>query len=151
MIGAGDAPEAVLALARAVGRGIAARGAALVCGGLGGVMAAAARGAREGGGHTIGILPGTDPEAANEWIEFPIATGLGEARNAVVVGAADAIVALAGEGGTLAEIGFALKLGRPIVAVDAWRELGTLPVVATPEEALDRLLPPKRGARSPRR
>ena len=139
VIGAGEAPPPVLDDAEAVGREIAARGAVLVCGGLGGVMAAAARGAREAGGHTIGILPGADPRAANEWIEFPIATGLGEARNAVVVAAADAVVALAGEGGTLAEIGFALKLRRPAVAIGSWRGIVGLPVVETPAEALDLL------------
>jgi len=120
VIGAGDAPPGVLELALETGREIAARGASLVCGGRGGVMEAAARGARERGGHTIGILPGYDTRSANPYIEFAIATGMGEARNAIVVGSADAVIALAGEGGTLAEIGFALKLGRPVIAVRAW-------------------------------
>ncbi len=126
VIGAGDAPAEVRALAFAAGREIAARGAVLVCGGLGGVMEAAAQGAREGGGRTIGILPGYNRQSANRYIEFAIATGMGEARNAIVIGSADAVVALAGEGGTLAEIGFALKLKRPVVALAAWNEIAGL-------------------------
>jgi uncharacterized protein (TIGR00725 family) len=126
VIGAGDAPADVLELARHAGAEIAARGATLVCGGRGGVMAAAARGARERGGHTIGILPGYDATEANPHIEFAIATGMGEARNAIVVGSAAAVIALAGEGGTLSEIGLALKLGRPVVALRSWTQLENL-------------------------
>jgi uncharacterized protein (TIGR00725 family) len=126
VIGAGDAPPDVLDLAQEAGREIAARGATLVCGGHRGVMEAAARGARERGGHTIGILPGYDKQTANPYIEFAIATGMGEARNVIVIASADAVVALAGEGGTLAEIGFALKLGRPLVALRSWPRLDGL-------------------------
>ena len=107
VIGAGDAPQDVCAMAREVGREIAGRGAVLINGGRGGVMRAAAEGARSAGGHTIGILPGYDRASANEFIEFVIATGMGEARNAIIVASADAVIAMAGEGGTLAEIGFA--------------------------------------------
>jgi uncharacterized protein (TIGR00725 family) len=123
VIGAGDAPRAVCQLAYALGREIARSGAVLLNGGRTGVMESAAAGARKAGGHTIGILPGYDRRAANPHIEFAIATGIGEARNAVIVASADAVVALAGEGGTLAEIGFAKKFGKPIVALDAWREI----------------------------
>jgi len=126
VIGAGDAPAEVRALAFAVGREIATHGAVLVCGGLGGVMEAAAQGAREAGGHTLGILPSYNRQSANRYIEFAVATGMGEARNAIVIGSADAVVALAGEGGTLAEIGFALKLKRPVVALGAWDEIAGL-------------------------
>jgi uncharacterized protein (TIGR00725 family) len=126
VIGAGDAPASVRELAFEVGRELALAGAVLVCGGLGGVMEAAAHGARESGGHTIGILPGYAAASANQFIEFAIATGMGEARNAVVIGSANAVIALAGEGGTLAEIGFALKLGRPIVALAAWDHIDGL-------------------------
>ena len=122
VIGGGDgASVEVLELAHKVGAEIGAHGATLICGGRGGVMEAAARGAFERGAHTVGILPGYDHGAANPHIEFAIATGMGEARNAVVIGSADAVVALAGEGGTLSEIGFALKIGRPTVALRAWR------------------------------
>jgi uncharacterized protein (TIGR00725 family) len=123
VIGAGDAAADMLELALEAGREIASRGAALVCGGRGGVMEAAARGARERGGHTIGILPGYESSAANPFIEFAVATGMGEARNVIVVASADAVIALPGEGGTLAEIGFALKLGRPLVALGSWPQI----------------------------
>lgn len=136
VIGAGDAPEEVRALAFAVGREIAAHNAVLVCGGLGGVMEAAAQGAREAGGHTIGILPGYNRQSANRHIEFAVATGMGEARNAIVIGSADAVVALAGEGGTLAEIGFALKLKRPVVALGAWNEIAGLHRADAPAAAV---------------
>ena len=136
VIGAGDAPAEVRALAFEAGREIAAHGAVLVCGGLGGVMEAAAQGAREAGGHTIGILPGYNRQSANRFIEFAIATGMGEARNAIVIGSADAVVAFAGEGGTLAEIGFALKLKRPVVALAAWNEIAGLHRADTPAVAV---------------
>jgi uncharacterized protein (TIGR00725 family) len=126
VIGAGDAPAAVCKLAFEVGREIARRDAVLINGGLGGVMESAAAGARKEGGHTIGIIPGYDRSAANQHIEFAIATGIGEARNAVIVASADAVIAMRGEGGTLAEIGFALKLRKPIVALDSWPEIAGL-------------------------
>src|ERR1700683_3835186 len=127
VIGGGDgASLEVLELAHQVGSEIRAHGATLICGGRGGVMEAAARGAFERGAHTVVILPGDDHRAANPHIEFAIATGMGEARNVVVIGSADAVVALAGEGGTLADIGFALKLGRPLVALRSWPRLDGL-------------------------
>lgn len=135
VIGAGDAPRAVCKLAFAVGREIARRGAVLLNGGRTGVMEAAA-GARKEAGHTIGILPGGDRRAANRHIEFAIATGIGEARNAVIVASADAVIALAGEGGTLAEIGFAKKFGKPIVALDSWPEIDGLHRADTPADAV---------------
>jgi uncharacterized protein (TIGR00725 family) len=140
VIGAGHAPAEVRQRALEVGREIARAGAVLVNGGLGGVMEAAAAGARGEGGRTIGILPGYDTTAANQHIEFAIATGMGEARNAIVVASADAVIAVAGEGGTLAEIGFALKLGRPIVALDSWHELKDLERAGTAADAVARAL-----------
>ncbi len=137
VIGAGDAPAAVCALAREVGREIAARGAVLINGGRGGVMRAAAQGASERGGTAIGILPGYDRSTANEFIELVIATGMGEARNAIIVASADAVIALAGEGGTLAEIGFAKKFGRPIVALNSWPEIDGLTRADTPSQAVE--------------
>jgi uncharacterized protein (TIGR00725 family) len=136
VIGAGDAPPAVCKLAFAVGREIARRGAVLINGGLGGVMESAAAGARKEGGHTIGIIPGNDRRTANRHIEFAIATGIGEARNAVIVASADAVIAMRGEGGTLAEIGFALKLRKPIVALDSWPEIAGLNRADTAAEAV---------------
>jgi uncharacterized protein (TIGR00725 family) len=136
VIGASDAPRAVYKLAFELGREIARRGAVLINGGRTGVMESAAAGARKTGGHTIGILPGYDRRAANRHIEFAIATGIGEARNAVIVASADAVIALAGEGGTLAEIGFAKKFGKPIVALDSWPEIEGLRRAETPADAV---------------
>jgi len=136
VIGAGEAPPDVLQLAYDTGCEIAGRNAVLVCGGRGGVMEAAARGAQERGGHTIGILPGYDKRSANPHIDFAIATGMGEARNAIVVATADAVIALAGEGGTLAEIGFALKLGRPLIALRSWPQLEGLYRADNPQAAV---------------
>jgi uncharacterized protein (TIGR00725 family) len=137
VIGAGDAPREVCAMAREVGREIATRGAVLINGGLGGVMRAAAEGARSADGHTIGIIPSYDHASANEHIEFVVATGMGEARNAIIVASSDAVIAMAGEGGTLAEIGFAKKFGRPIVALNSWLEIEGLERATTPREAVD--------------
>ena len=118
--GGGDAGEEACRLAEQVGLELARRGAVVVTGGLGGAMAAACRGAKEGGGTTIGILPGNDRAAANEWVDGAVPTGLGEGRNALVVRAADAVIAVAGEFGTLSEIALALKLGRPVVGLGTW-------------------------------
>lgn len=137
VIGAGDAPADLRELAFEVGRAIARRGAILVCGGRGGVMEAAAAGAQSAGGHTVGILPGYHRREANPHIEFAIATGLGEARNVIVVASADAVVAMAGEGGTLSEIGLALKLGRPVVALRSWNEIAGLARADDPEKAVE--------------
>jgi uncharacterized protein (TIGR00725 family) len=126
VVGAGDASEAVCQLAYLAGKTVAGRGAVLVCGGRGGVMAAAARGARSAGGVTIGILPGYERSGANPYIDFAIPTGMGQARNVIVIASADAVVALEGEGGTLSEIGLALKLGRPVVGLCAWQQLAMI-------------------------
>lgn len=109
-----------LATGEEVGRRLARAGAVLVCGGRGGMMEAACRGARSAGGLTIGILPGRDRSEANPYVDVAIPTGLGEARNAVVVRAADVVVAVAGGYGTLSEIALALKGGTPVVGVGTW-------------------------------
>jgi uncharacterized protein (TIGR00725 family) len=106
--------------AEAVGRELAAAGAIIVTGGRGGVMAAASRGAASAGGVCVGILPGSDRSAANEWVGVAIATGLGELRNALVVRSADAVVAVGGAYGTLSEIALALSAGVPVVGVATW-------------------------------
>lgn len=117
-----------------VGRRLGAAGAVVVCGGLGGVMAAACRGAKDAGGTTVGILPGDDRAAANDFVDVAIATGLGEARNVLVVRAADALVAIGGEHGTLSEIAFALKIGRPVVGLGTW-PIDGITAVGGPSEA----------------
>lgn len=119
----GGDPEAERA-AETVGRALAEAGAVVVCGGLGGVMEAACRGANAAGGTTLGILPGEDRRAANEYVDLAVATGLGEARNAVVVRSADAMVAVGGEYGTLSEIALALRAGMPVVGVGTWEIRG---------------------------
>lgn len=114
--------------AEALGRLIAECGWDLVCGGLGGVMQAACRGATNSGGRTIGILPGSDTDSANDWVEIPIATGIGQMRNLMVVMNGDAVVACGGGAGTLSEIGHALKAGKTVVAIDCWKDIeGVVP------------------------
>jgi uncharacterized protein (TIGR00725 family) len=135
VIGAGEGPPDLLARAEAVGRGLAQRGAIVVCGGLGGVMAAACRGAREAGGLTIGLLPGDDRAAANPWVAVAIPTGLGELRNGLVVRAADAVVAVGGAFGTLSEIALALKRGTPVIGLGTWELDAPILRAADPEEA----------------
>ena len=107
-------------LAEEVGRELAKRGAILVCGGLGGVMEAACRGANSDGGLTIGILPGENRRDANSYVQFPIATGMGYARNAIVVKSAQAVIAIGGSYGTLSEIGYALQNGIPVIGLGTW-------------------------------
>jgi uncharacterized protein (TIGR00725 family) len=125
VIGDGDprGPDSarILEWAEEVGQDLARGGAVVVTGGLGGVMRAASRGAAGVGGQTIGILPGADPADANEFVQTPIATGLGVVRNLVVVTSSDAVVAVGGRHGTLSEIGLALRMGRSVVALSSWR------------------------------
>lgn len=123
VVGAGDAEPGEAAAAEQVGAELARAGAVLVCGGLGGAMEAASRGARRHGGTTVGLLPGLDRAAANAYVDVAVATGLGEARNALVVRASDALVAVGGGFGTLSEIALALRTGVPVVGLDTW-ELG---------------------------
>ena len=120
VVGTGEEDEAHTRAAHVVGVELARAGAVLVCGGLGGVMAAACRGAREAGGTTLGLLPGSDRGAANKWVSIAVPTGLGELRNGLIVRAADAVVAVGGGSGTLSEVALALKLGRPVVGVGTW-------------------------------
>jgi uncharacterized protein (TIGR00725 family) len=121
VVGAGDADDELAAAAEEVGRRLAQAGAAVVCGGLGGVMEAACRGAKSAGGLTVGILPGRRRADANRWVDVAIPTAMGETRNALVVMSADAVVAVGGEHGTLSEVAFGLKLGRPVVGLRTWR------------------------------
>jgi uncharacterized protein (TIGR00725 family) len=120
VIGEQDARPEMRKLAEEVGREVARRGGVLVCGGLGGVMEAASRGAAAEGGTVVGILPGTRWEEANPYVTVPVVTGLGEARNVVVVRSSDALVAVGGGYGTLSEIAYALKLGVPVVGLYTW-------------------------------
>jgi len=121
VVGGNDASSEALAAAEEAGREIARGGHVLVCGGLGGIMEAACRGARAEGGHTIGILPGPDTSDANEFVEFPIVTNLGAARNTLVVLSTSAVIAIDGSYGTLSEIALGLVHGRPVVGLGTWR------------------------------
>ncbi len=123
VVGGGRCGPAEYALAEEVGRLVAREGATLVCGGLAGIMEAAARGAREAGGTTIGILPGHERGLANPYIDHVVTTGMGQARNLAVVSSGDAVIAIGGGYGTLSEIGLAAKIGRPVVILGGWRLL----------------------------
>jgi uncharacterized protein (TIGR00725 family) len=120
VVGAGTCDESQAAIAEEVGRLLAGAGAVVVCGGLGGVMEAACRGAKREGGTTVGVLPGLDRGEANAYVDVAIPTGLGEARNVLVVRAADTLIAIGGEFGTLSEIAFALKTGKPVIGIGTW-------------------------------
>jgi uncharacterized protein (TIGR00725 family) len=120
VIGGSKGSDELLRQAEAVGRGIAEADAVLVCGGRGGVMEAASRGAAEAGGTVIGVLPTSSPEEANPYVTYSIATGIGHARNLAVVGSGDAVIAIGGEWGTLSEIAFARRLERPVIALASW-------------------------------
>jgi len=150
VIGSGTCEEGSEAwqLAEEVGGRLADAGAALICGGLGGVMEAASRGAAEAGGTVVGILPGDSLEHANRHCTHVIATGIGHARNLAVVASGEAVIAVGGEWGTLSEIGFARRLGRTVVALRSWRAVGEgemakapgVVAVATPAEAVEAAL-----------
>lgn len=120
VVGAGECDAKTVEQAREIGERIARAGAALVCGGLSGVMAAACQGAREAGGVTIGVLPGSDRHEANPHVSLAIATGLGYARNYVIINTADVLIAVGGSHGTLSEIAFALKTGKEVIGLNTW-------------------------------
>ena len=120
VVGSGEASAEERAVAEEVGRGLAEHGAVVVCGGLGGVMEAACRGARAADGVTVALLPGHDRAAANPFVSVAIPTGLGEARNALVVRAADVLVAVGGSWGTLSEIALALRVGKRVIGIGTW-------------------------------
>src|SRR6266436_5693596 len=150
VVGSGScSPQEALA-AEQIGSLLARADAVVVCGGLSGVMEAACRGARREGGLTVGILPGSDRRAANPHVVVAIATGLGELRNGLVVRAADAVIAVGGEFGTLSEIAFALKLGKRVVGLGTW-DLGrrgeAILRAATPEDAARLALEDPTGSR----
>ncbi len=143
VVGAGQCDKEATDLAYRVGQLIAQNKAILVCGGLGGVMDAAARGAKEAGGVAVGILPGVNRDGASKNLHIAIPTGMGEARNAIIARCADAVIAVCGEFGTLSEIGLALKMGKPVIGLNTWhlsrdgREDQTIKQANTPEEAVN--------------
>ena len=146
VIGGGQPSQQETKLAEAVGRELAKRGVVLVCGGLGGVMEAACQGAQSEGGVTIGILPGENRQAANPYVQIPIVTGIGHARNLAVVKSAQAVIAIGGSYGTLSEIGHALRSGIPVIGLNTWSlsrngQLdNSITLAQNPAEAVDKAL-----------
>ena len=136
IIGGSEISPELAGRARQVGREVARRGAVLVCGGLGGVMAAAAQGAKEAGGISLGILPDGDRRGANPYLTYTIATNLGHARNVLIAHSADAVIAVDGSYGTVSEAAIALKLGKPTIALKVTWDLPGLQRAATPTEAV---------------
>jgi uncharacterized protein (TIGR00725 family) len=156
VIGDAQCSEEVAQMAYAVGRRIAEAGAALVCGGLGGVMEAAAKGAKSAGGSTVGILPGTSREDANPYIDLAIVTGMRDARNVIIVRSCQVLIAVGGMFGTLSEIALACRFGVPVIGLRTWTidrpGLTRAPILKaeTPDEAvrmaLDMVRPSSRGS-----
>jgi uncharacterized protein (TIGR00725 family) len=159
VIGGEDASADALRLAEETGRELGKRGVTLCCGGRGGTMEAACRGARSAGGHTIGILPGHDASESppNPWVEFPVFTGIGYARNSAVVLTGEAVIAIDGAYGTLSEIAFALIHDKPLVGLDTWdfayhgHNANKITRAASPQEAVEKavaMAKQRRGASS---
>jgi len=123
VIGAGSCDKKTYVIAEDVGRLVAQSNSILITGGLGGVMEAASKGAKEAGGTVVGILPGFSNKDANAYVTVPVTTGLSHARNVIVVRSADAVIAVAGEYGTLSEIAIALKLGKPVIGINTWENI----------------------------
>jgi uncharacterized protein (TIGR00725 family) len=138
VIGASSCSPDGYELAREVGRRIAAGGAAVVCGGLQGVMEAACRGCFEAGGEAIGILPGGDPATANPYVTLAVPTNMGHARNVIIAHSARVLIAVEGEFGTLSEMAIALKLGRPVIALNSWPGISGVIYSSSAEDAVRR-------------
>jgi len=136
VIGSRDCDATLYQMAQEVGRRVAEGGAILVCGGRGGIMEAACRGVAEAKGVSVGILPGNDIADANDYVTVPIASGIGLARNYLIVRSATAAIAIGGQYGTLSEIAYCLQLGVPVFSLRSWDIKGVIPV-ETPEQAVD--------------
>ncbi len=137
VIGAAEATAQESKTAEEVGREIAKHNGVLVCGGLGGVMEAACRGAKSEGGLTIGIIPGFSASDANSYVDIPVVTGMSHARNVIVVRSSSAVIAIGGSYGTLTEIALALKLGTPVIGINTWEVSSDIKKAADPKEAVD--------------
>jgi uncharacterized protein (TIGR00725 family) len=137
VIGARSCNQQVYELAFQAGQELARRGYTIICGGLGGVMEAACKGARSAGGRTVGILPGDNPEAANSFVDIAIATGLGPGRNLIIIHSAKAVLAINGSYGTLSELAFALQLNKPVVGIDTWDISEKIITATSPQQAVE--------------
>ncbi len=140
VIGGGSCTNETASIATEVGELIARENAILICGGLGGVMEAACRGAKLGGGRTIGVLPGKLKSAANVFVDIAIPTDMGDARNIIIVRSADAVIALDGEFGTLSEMAFCLKFHTPLVSLNSWKIDPAIVHATSPEDAVRKAL-----------
>ena len=140
IIGAGQCDNHIYTLARETGSAVAQSGYGMVCGGLGGVMEAAARGCKENGGLTVGIIPQKKAGFANEFIDIVIPTGMGIMRNLLVVRSAAGLIAIDGKYGTLSEIAFALQLGKPLVGLETWDISEQIETAENPVQAVDKLV-----------
>jgi len=151
VVGGGQCSREEARLAEAVGVELAKRGVTLVCGGLGGVMEAACKGARSAKGKTVGILPSNVREEANPYVDIPIVTGMGEARNVIVVNTAQAVIAIGGKYGTLSEIACALRNNVPVIGLNTWslskkgRSVRSIIAAQTPQEAVEKALAAIKG------
>ncbi len=149
VIGGSEPSSEETRLAEEVGRELARRGVTLICGGLGGVMEAACRGAASEGGLTVGILPGNSPDTANPYVRIPIVSGIGYARNVAVVKSAQAVIAIGGSYGTLSEIAYALQSDIPVIGLNTWsisrnnQTDDSIIIVEDPIEAVEIALNPK--------
>jgi uncharacterized protein (TIGR00725 family) len=137
VIGAGSCTERIFGIAMDLGASIARKGWVLICGGLGGVMTAAARGCHEAGGMAVGLLPGLERAAANPYLRVALPTGLGEGRNLLVVRASDLLIAVSGGYGTLSEIGLGLKTGKPVIGLETWPGIEGIVYVSSPQGAME--------------
>jgi uncharacterized protein (TIGR00725 family) len=136
VIGGRSAPRPILKMAEEVGLAVARKGAVIICGGMGGVMEAACKGAKKAGGTTIGILPAASPDKANPYVDISIATDMGVARNAVIIHSCDGVIAVGGQYGTLSEMAFALQKGIPIVSLKSWVPDESVQSAGSAEEAV---------------
>ena len=139
VIGPGQADAREQATAREVGRLLAEAGLVVLTGGLGGVMESASRGAADAGGTVVGVLPGDDADSANPFVGIAVPTGMGQARNAVLINSADAVIAIGKGYGTLSEIAIALRAGKRVVGIGTW-EIAGVRVVTSSKEAVDAVL-----------
>ncbi len=138
IIGAGLCDQETADIAEKIGRMVAEKGAILYCGGLGGVMEAAAKGAYQAGGVTVGVLPGAKASDANPYIKVPVVTGMGHARNVVLVRSCEVLIAVSGSHGTLSEIALALKMWKPVIGLNTWPNIADVHYVQTAEEAVEK-------------
>jgi len=138
VIGQGSGcPQTILAYAEEVGKEIAKKNGIVICGGLKGVMEAVCRGAKQEGGMTIGVIPGAEKSDANKFVDFPIVTGLGEARNSIIIRTADTVIAVGGKYGTLSEISFSLAFGKPVIGLNTWKNIEGIIYRDSPAEAVE--------------